>query len=122
QALLKGTRAVAVDEADKGVAFPPVAEPQSLAATSQRTRIFELLTADQYEPAPLHLSEIQVRTARMKTRDGTALATDLYLPPSDKAPSVLMRTPYGRAHDRMVGVFLALARRGYAVVAQDCRG
>ncbi len=55
-------------------------------------------------------------------RDGVRLATDLYLPPKLPAPAIALRTPYGRASDKYVGVFLAFARRGYAVIAQDCRG
>ena len=55
-------------------------------------------------------------------RDGVSLATDLYLPPLSHAPTIAVRTPYGRANDRMVGAFLSFARRGYAVLSQDCRG
>lgn len=55
-------------------------------------------------------------------RDGTRLATDVYLPPVSPAPAVAFRTPYGRAADSFAGVFLSLARRGYGIVAQDCRG
>jgi uncharacterized protein len=55
-------------------------------------------------------------------RDGVRLATDLYLPPACPAPAIAMRTPYGRANDKFVGAFLSFVRRGYAVIAQDCRG
>lgn len=73
-------------------------------------------------PPVFGIQDITVETVRVATRDGVQLATDLYLPPVVPAPAVLMRTPYGRALDTYVGVFLALARRGYVVVAQDCRG
>lgn len=55
-------------------------------------------------------------------RDGVRLATDLYLPPKLPAPAIAIRTPYSRSMDAYVGAFLSFARRGYAVVAQDCRG
>ncbi|HVZ07306.1 CocE/NonD family hydrolase [Rhodopila sp.] len=62
-------------------------------------------------------------------RDGTRLATDIYLPAADGAirpgrwPVVLERTPYDKARSQTNtpdGAFWA--RRGYACVKQDCRG
>ena len=73
-------------------------------------------------PARFAVTDIRVRTERVPMRDGIRLATDLYLPPVAQAPVVVMRTPYGRSADRAVGALLAFARRGYAVVSQDCRG
>ncbi len=55
-------------------------------------------------------------------RDGVRLATDLYLPPLLPAPAVAVRTPYSRGADTGVGLHLTFARRGYVVIAQDCRG
>lgn len=55
-------------------------------------------------------------------RDGVRLATDVYRPPMQRAPAIVMRTPYGRAGDKIVRTLLALARSGYVVVSQDCRG
>jgi hypothetical protein len=55
-------------------------------------------------------------------RDGVRLATDVYLPPVQPAPVVALRTPYGRGMDLYAGPLMSFARRGYAVVAQDCRG
>lgn len=66
--------------------------------------------------------EIRCETVWVAMRDGVRLATDLYLPPTRPAPAVAVRTPYGRATDKFVGIFVSLARRGYAVVSQDCRG
>ncbi|TDC53275.1 CocE/NonD family hydrolase [Jiangella ureilytica] len=63
---------------------------------------------------------IRRETVRMAVRDGTLLATDVYLPPTTPAPAVALRTPYGR--DQLGECLLVLARRGYVVVAQDCRG
>lgn len=66
--------------------------------------------------------EIEVRRqVMMSARDGVRLALDLYLPPGpDKRPTILTRTPYGK--ERTDSLLLSLARFGYAVVAQDCRG
>jgi uncharacterized protein len=55
-------------------------------------------------------------------RDGVRLATDIYLPPAQPAPVIVLRTPYGRGMDLYAGPLMSLARRGYAVVSQDCRG
>jgi len=70
------------------------------------------------------VADIQCQTVRVAMRDGVRLATDLYLPPQLPAPVVVMRTPYLRDREDggAVGALIAFARRGYAVVAQDCRG
>ena len=68
------------------------------------------------------VSEIKIQTVMVPMRDGVKLATDLYLPPVLPAPAVVMRTPYDRAADETVKVFLYFARRGYVAVSQDCRG
>lgn len=65
---------------------------------------------------------ITVRTEMVAMRDGVRLATDVWLPPELPSPAFAVRTPYGRANDDDVGVFVGLARRGYAIVSQDCRG
>lgn len=84
---------------------------------------------------------IVTATVMVAMRDGTALATDLYLPARDGRaldgpfPVLLERTPYGRnartlrertaqdPHPVLRGEAAArFARRGYAVVVQDCRG
>jgi putative CocE/NonD family hydrolase len=59
-------------------------------------------------------------------RDGVRLATDIYLPAKDgkaiqeKLPTILERTPYGKAGSSEAGRYFAA--RGYAFVAQDTRG
>ena len=68
------------------------------------------------------VSAIHCETVKVTMRDGVQLATELYLPPTSSAPAIAVRTPYGRGMDMDAGVFLSLARRGYVVVAQDCRG
>lgn len=61
-------------------------------------------------------------------RDGIRLAADIYLPaaegvPEDKPlPALLERTPYGKRDPERAGRARFFARRGYAVVVQDCRG
>jgi predicted acyl esterase len=76
------------------------------------------------EVQPFEYSEADIEVRRqvfLRARDGIRLAMDLYLPPaSAKRPTLIMRTPYGR--DRTDALILSLARHGYVVVAQDCRG
>lgn len=55
------------------------------------------------------------------TRDGTRLATDLYLPTHPgRFPTILLRTPYNK--DVSANLGHDGAKRGYAVVIQDTRG
>lgn len=81
-----------------------------------------LLTSGGVVPPAFAVAEIRCETVMVAMRDGVRLATDLYFPPELPAPSIAVRTPYGRALDRYIGAFIALARRGYVVVSQDCRG
>jgi putative CocE/NonD family hydrolase len=54
--------------------------------------------------------------------DGTKLAADVYHPAGlPTAPTVLMRTPYGRSNINQIFATL-FAERGFHVVAQDVRG
>jgi len=58
---------------------------------------------------------------RVATGDGVELATDVYLPSgSGPFPTLLRRTPYGRAID--AGLAAWCAGSGYALVSQDVRG
>jgi len=65
---------------------------------------------------------------RVAARDGTALATDLYLPARGGAPAagrfpvLVERTPYDKRRAVLVRSARYFARRGYAVVLQDVRG
>jgi uncharacterized protein len=72
--------------------------------------------------AQFTVPDIKVETVMVPMRDGIRLATDVYLPPQTPAPAVVMRTPYARDSDSVAGAFLSLARRGFVVVSQDCRG
>jgi len=61
------------------------------------------------------------QTMTVVARDGTRLATDVYLPEgAGPWPAILIRTPYNKA--AAAGIGADGARRGYAVVVQDCRG
>ncbi|AIE86748.1 X-Pro dipeptidyl-peptidase family protein [Fimbriimonas ginsengisoli Gsoil 348] len=60
-------------------------------------------------------------TQRMKTRDGVELVQEVYVPEGEgRFPVVFERTPYDRATPAAGADFYV--RRGYAYVAQDCRG
>lgn len=73
-------------------------------------------------PAQCSQTDVGRNTLWMPMRDGVRLATDVYLPAQVPAPAVAMRTPYGRANQKMLATLVALAQRGYVVIAQDCRG
>ena len=61
------------------------------------------------------------RNLRVPMRDGAKLAADLYLPAGvEKAPVILMRTPYQKEASQLLGVYYG--RNGYATVLQDVRG
>ncbi|SFM31750.1 CocE/NonD family hydrolase [Pimelobacter simplex] len=87
------------------------------------TSLDAVLGADRARP-PVHAAdEITSSTAWMTTRDGVWLATEVYLPPAaatGPVPALVLRTPYGRTSTADTSV--ELARRGFAVVAQDVRG
>lgn len=58
----------------------------------------------------------------VRTRDGVDLLTDHYAPRLPTAPTILIRTPYGRRG--IIGLFSGrvLAEHGFHVVLQSCRG
>src|SRR5438552_4017521 len=64
--------------------------------------------------------DVSCATIWVTMRDQVRLVTDLYRPPWDRGPAILFRTPYGRKH--LSETLGEIARRGYFVVAQDCRG
>jgi predicted acyl esterase len=69
-------------------------------------------------------------TVAVPMRDGSTLATDLYLPvgqgqaaPGEKHPVVLVCTPYGKSQGGPVGRWRdVMLRHGYAFAVQDMRG
>lgn len=54
--------------------------------------------------------------------DGTKLATSVFVPSRVPAPTVLIRSPYGRNGTLTAADVAAYARAGYAIVTQDVRG
>jgi len=66
------------------------------------------------------------RNLMVEMSDGVRLATDVYMPAGlDKAPVILVRTPYGKNMMSLFGgndTIRLLVRRGYIVVVQDVRG
>jgi len=61
------------------------------------------------------------RDIGLRARDGAVLRTDHYAPRLASAPTVLVRTPYGRAG--VAGIAArTLAERGFHVVISSCRG
>lgn len=70
---------------------------------------------------------VRLGTQRIVMRDGTELATDIYLPDRPgPQPLILMRTPYDRAsfspERSLQGSVGAFVGHGYAVAVQDVRG
>ena len=73
----------------------------------------KLLSAPQYQ--------VQVEHVSVPMRDGIKLSADVYRPQGvDKAPVILVRTPYKKEMGELQARFYA--RRGYVFVVQDCRG
>jgi putative CocE/NonD family hydrolase len=72
-------------------------------------------------PPPVARDVMVRRGLAVRARDGVILRTDHYAPALPSAPTVLVRTPYGRTG---VNALLArtIAARGYHVVIQSCRG
>src|SRR5688500_831867 len=66
-----------------------------------------ILTRGGDTPSLFTVPEIRCETVWVTMRDGVRLTTDLYLPPIRPAPAIAVRTPYGRAVDKFVGVFLS---------------
>ena len=71
-------------------------------------------------PATHRLGRVE-RGVHIPMDDGVTLLADIYHPAGDEtAPSVLMRSPYGRSLGRLVST--AYARRGFRLIVQSCRG
>lgn len=71
---------------------------------------------------PVVSSRVTVtRHQPVRARDGVKLLTDHYAPDRPGAPTVLIRTPYGRGLGAWV-LGQTFATRGYHVVVQSCRG
>jgi predicted acyl esterase len=96
--------------------------PQRLADLAPE--LHRLLMDGDLPPPRYRAAAIRSETVRVVMRDGIRLATDLHLPPALPAPVVVVRTPVGRDWEAygQAAAMIALARRGYVVVSQDCRG
>ena len=67
------------------------------------------------------VENVSRETISVPMRDGVTLATDVYRSPTvERAPVLLMRTPYNK--DRAKAVAKRYVAAGYIVVVQDCRG
>src|SRR5262245_50282991 len=72
-------------------------------------------------PPPL-TRDVRVRRGfSIRARDGAILRTDHYAPALDGAPTVLVRTPYGRGNVYGLAARV-LAERGFHVIVSSCRG
>ncbi len=76
---------------------------------------------DAYPELSPATDDVTRATVRVGMRDGVALAGELLRPKREgKFPTILVRTPYGRASQTLA--YGWLARRGYVVLVEDCRG
>ncbi|TLF77220.1 CocE/NonD family hydrolase [Nonomuraea sp. KC401] len=86
--------------------------------------LYEFLLNGTLPPPEFPASAITCETVQVTMRDGVRLATDVYLPPVHRAPVLVSRGPIPRDVEAfgVTAALTAFARRGYAVVSQDCRG
>ena len=71
---------------------------------------------------PEHLIRV-LYDLKTTMRDGVRLSSDVFLPRGGGAfPTLLLRTPYETLHEPHIDWAAWWAKRGYAVVIQDCRG
>lgn len=87
------------------------------------------IASGQTKPAKLPKAEYKVRVDKdvmIPMRDGVKMATDIFYPIGlDKAPVILVRTPYGKNVRLMGGrnnFAKVMAGQGYIVINQDVRG
>jgi uncharacterized protein len=94
---------------------------QSKAGTTSDIRVVDGLPSGAISPVAYRITEQHDLLTPM--RDGVRLAMDLVRPDKDGAcPVVLLRTPYDKVLSRAAPQIEDLARRGYVVALQDCRG
>ncbi|MEV6810973.1 CocE/NonD family hydrolase [Micromonospora sp. NPDC051296] len=85
-------------------------------------RLASRLAAAALRLPPARVRRIAVtRDIPLRVRDGVTLRTDHYAPDLAGAPTVLIRTPYGRGGPMRLLCRLA-AEQGFHVVIQSCRG
>ena len=86
------------------------------------------MSANKYLGSHIQYDVILKKNIMVSMRDGTKLATDIYLPAisgeivEGKFPTVIERTPYDNASPRLVDTARFYASRGYVAVMQDVRG
>jgi putative CocE/NonD family hydrolase len=74
-------------------------------------------------PPPVTREIATTRRLRVPMADGVELLADLYIPRRiPNAPTVLIRSPYGRGTWVSLLTARPLAERGYQVLVQSCRG
>ena len=73
-------------------------------------------------PRPTSRDVEVISDVEIPMRDGTVLLAERYVPAGAPAPTVLVRTPYGRSN--WIGAIYGrlLAERGLHSVVQSCRG
>ena len=80
----------------------------------------QVAATDPLLSAPKYEVEVD-RSISVPMRDGVKLVADVYRPQGvDRAPAILVRTPYKKEMLELQARFYA--RRGYVYVVQDCRG
>jgi uncharacterized protein len=101
------------------------------AAQSSSEPVRDHLATTQAESVQIDPMQVEVsRDVMVPMRDGTALATDIYLPKESanakakpRYPAILARTPYDKLYSESpLGWIKEAVTRGYAVVVQDVRG
>src|SRR5262245_15577754 len=93
-------------------------EPGYVARMGLLARLIERLA--KLSPANHRLGRVE-RGLRVPMDDGVLLLADVYHPAGDaSAPTVLLRSPYGRSVGGLLGELYA--RRGFRVVIESCRG
>ena len=86
------------------------------------------MEGNKYSGSHIQYDVILKKNIMVPMRDGTKLATDVYLPAisgkmvEGKFPAVIERTPYDNASPRLVDTARFYASRGYVAVMQDVRG
>lgn len=79
-----------------------------------------LILCGQLSPAQ-DAPAVALETIKIPMRDGVLLSTDIYrLPKIERAPVLLLRTPYNKTSIKAAAERFAAA--GYIAVVQDCRG
>jgi putative CocE/NonD family hydrolase len=75
------------------------------------------------------MTHVYEQNVPMKTRDGVTMAADIWRPMEGKAPTLLVRTPYGKRFTSFYGAsgflfpsLMQFVNAGYAVMMQDTRG